>query len=78
VFRVSRNRAPAQYNIRLLQRGFIMSDLWTVKETAEYFKVTERCIHNWCVEKKLTKKRFSKGVVRITYESIQHLYNSAN
>jgi hypothetical protein len=55
-----------------------MSDLWTIQETAEYFKVTERCIHNWCTQKKLTKKRFSKGVARITYESIQRLYNEAN
>jgi predicted site-specific integrase-resolvase len=54
-----------------------MSSLWTVKETAEFFKVTTKCIDNWCNEGKLEKKRLS-GIVRITEDSIKRFIDSSN
>jgi excisionase family DNA binding protein len=52
-----------------------MEKIYTVKEVAEYFKVSKQTVHNWIYQKKLNTTSTPGGELRITETEIKKIIN---
>jgi excisionase family DNA binding protein len=50
-----------------------LDKLFTVKEVAEYFKVSKQTVHNWIYQKKIETTATPGGELRVTETEIKRI-----